>query len=111
MVSIPVIVSAHAAVLSLHLRPGQDLDRVAIIVEHHLGEECEGEAVLSSDHLEQVVLENLVQYRCFVLTEEEEAIVLQNKLLIIDFHLNYNHKFQNVTFLEKRTDLKKQTVV
>ena len=76
MVSIPVIVSAHAAVVSLHMRASQDLDRVAIVVEHHLGEECEGEAVLSSDHLEQVVLEHLVQHRCFILRKEEEAIVL-----------------------------------
>ena len=44
--------------------------------------------ICPSDNLKQVVLENLVQYRWLILREEEEAIVVKNKLLVIDFHLN-----------------------
>ena len=58
---LPVVVSAHAAVLSPNMRASNDLDRVArVIVEHHLGQEHDGVDVLSKDDLEQEVLHNLV---------------------------------------------------
>ena len=84
MASLPVVVSAHAAVLSPNMWASKDLDRVAVIVEHHLGQEHDGVDVLSADDLEQEVLHNLVWYGCFVQREEDETIVLENKLLIID---------------------------